>query len=288
MASRNQGLGALLGAGAGFAFGGPVGAAAGGALGGGIGGLFGGREQQKNTPSLNDLITASRSSTPNIIGPGFRTSVRNVRAPGTINGQAQTRQEISILEDPNIRNARESQQGLAAQLSAQLGGLFGDPIAADPERAAEIEQATFQRALNLLQPGIDRNRRRVEQGLSNRALPEGGEARQIALQDLSRDEQAQLENLAFSAVLAGDQAQTSDVNRRLASRNQFLNQIAQLLAPQTGVQSLVPQPTLSGGDILAPSAQQGAVDASRNAQQSQLLGALLGAGGQIGAAGLLR
>ncbi|MGI9499789.1 MAG: hypothetical protein ACR2P3_07110 [Geminicoccaceae bacterium] len=237
--------------------------------------------------SLNDLTTASRASTPNIFGPGFRTSVRNVRAPGTINGVPQTRQEISILEDPNIRIARESQQALAAQLSGQLGGFFGDPIQADQERAAEIEQATFDRALNLLQPGLDRNRRRVEQGLSNRGLPEGSEARGIALQDLSRDEQAQLENLALSAVLAGEQAQTADVNRQLSSRNQFLNQLAQLLAPQTGVQSLVPQPTLSGGDILAPNAQQGALLGQRNQQQGALLGALLGAGGTLGGAGIL-
>lgn len=241
----------------------------------GIADFFLGKKQQ-DQPSLNDLIRVQNRSIPERISlPGFQ-----IRG-----GANDGRPFFDISEDPNIRGARESQQGFAAQLSGQLGGFgFGDPIQADAERAGEVEQATFDRALNLLQPGIDRNRRRVEQGLSNRGLPEGGEARGTALQDLSRDEQAQLENLALSAVLAGENAQTADVNRQLSSRQQFLQQISQLLFPQTGAPTGVQGPQLSGGDILAPSAQSGAALSARNQQQSGLLGAILQAAGQVGGA----
>lgn len=250
----------------------------------GIADFFLGKKPQGQA-SLNDLVTASRASTPNIFLPGFSITQRQVDAPGTIDGVPQTRQEFTIGEDRNIRRARKSQQALAAQLSGQLGEFgFDQPIAADPERAAEIEQATFQRALNLLQPGIDRNRRREEQRLSNRALPEGGEARRVALEDLVRDEQAQLENLALSSVLAGEQALTSDVGRQQASRQQFLSQLAQLLFPQTGAPGGVPGPTLSGGDILAPGAQDAAIQGQRNQGIQSLLAGLIAGGGRVGAA----
>lgn len=241
----------------------------------GIADFFLGPKPQ-NQPSLNDLIRVQNRSIP-----------ERIRTPGfEIRGGANDgRPFFDIIEDPSIKLARKRQQNLAADLSGQLGNFgFDQPISADPERAAEVEQATFQRALNLLQPGIDRNRRREEQRLSNRALPEGGEARQVALEDLVRDEQAQLENLALSSVLAGDQALTSDVGRQQASRQQFLSQLAQLLLPQTGAPTGVQGPTLSGGDILAPGAQDAAVQGQRNQGVQSLLAGLISGGGRVGAA----
>lgn len=251
----------------------------------GIADFFLGQKQQ-NIPSLNDLRRESNRSIPErITTPGF-----------TVRGGANDgRPFFDVIEDRPIRQARESQQGLAAALSKGLQGFgFGAPVEGinvDPERRDEVEQATFQRALNLLQPGIDRTRRQGVQGLSDRGLAAGSDARRLGLEELRDAEQFQLENLAFSAVGAGEQALTSDVNRQVASRQtelqsrqQFLNQIAQLLAPNTGQQPGIQGPTLSGGDILAPSAQSGAADAARNAQQGQLLGALLQATGQVGGA----
>lgn len=241
----------------------------------GIADFFLGQKQQ-NIPSLNDLRRETNRSIPErITTPGF-----------TVRGGANDgRPFFDVIEDAPIRQARESQQGLAGALSSNLAGFgFNAPVRADQERRDEVEEATFQRALNLLQPGIDQRRRQGVQQLSDRGLAAGSDARRLGFEQIRDAEQFQLENLAFSAVGAGEQALTSDVNRQIASRQQLLSQIAQLLAPNTGQQPGIQGPTLSGGDILAPSAQSGAALSARNAQQGQLLGALLQAVGQVGGA----
>lgn len=253
----------------------------------GIADFFLGKKQQ-DVPSLNDLIFAQNRSRPNITGPGFRiTQGGNASQPFT-----------KITEDPSIKLSRKRQQNLSAGLAGQLGGVLGDQdfsrIDADPEAAARVEQALFDRGFNLLEPIREQRRDRTVQALADRGLPAGSEARREELELLGQQENEELNDLVLRAILARDQSLGADVNRQLAARgdertqlNNFIAQIQSLLSPQTGVPIQAPGPSLSGGDILAPSAQSGAFLQSRNQAQSGLLGALIGAGGKLGASALL-
>lgn len=107
--------------------------------------------------------------------------------------------------------------------TAGLPGLFGavgtrplrsdigiDPLtnpgAFAPDVAA-VEEATFQRGLNLLNPEFERQSRDLETALVNRGLPIDSEIAKNVRGDFNRDRSTALENLALSSVLAGRQEQ---------------------------------------------------------------------------------
>jgi len=239
-------------------------------------------EKQQDVPSLNDLLRFQNRSQPDITGPGF-----NIRT-GANDGKPFAR----ITEDPSIKLSRKRQQNLSASLAGQLGGVLGDQdfsrIDADPEAAARVEQALFDRGFNLLEPVREQRRDRTVQALADRGLPAGSEARREELELLGQQENEELNDLVLRAILARDQSLGADVNRQLAARgdertqlNNFIAQIQSLLSPQTGVPIQAPGPRLSGGDILAPSAQQGAFDQQRNQGQQQLLAGLISGGARV-------
>lgn len=251
----------------------------------GIADFFLGKKEQ-DVPSFNDLRNQSQRSIPNIFGPGF-----SITQSQTAGGRPQTR----IREGAQIRQSRIGQQtasaGLARQLQSVLGGQDFSRIAADTEAGDEVERALFERGFGLLEPQREQRRERTLQGLADRGLPAGSAARREQLELLGQQEQEELNDLALRAILARDQTLTSDVNRQLGVRqqetqqlNNFIAQIQQLLAPQTGVPLGGPGPTLSGGDILAPSAQQGAFNAQRTAGGQNLLAGLLSGGARVGGA----
>ena len=99
-----------------------------------------------------------------------------------------------------------------------------------------LEQATFQRGLNLLQPGLDREKQAVHQRLVDRGIPIGSEAYNDALGQYDQSKNLALENLALSSVGAGRQEQSRlfDILSRArgqqsddAARQYAMNQAAQ-------------------------------------------------------------
>ena len=254
----------------------------------GIGDFFFGQKQQ-NVPSLNDLIRTQQQSTPErIIGPGFQIQTR-------FRGGGDLRPEIEISEDADVQRARELRQSTAASQAGRLDDLLGGfqfgPIAADTAAADRVEQALFDRGFNLLEPIREQRRGRVEQRAADQGLVRGGEARSELLRELRQTEESELGDLVLRAILAREDALSSDINRQVTARGQqqaelsnFINQIGALANPGTPAPFFIPQSTLSGGDILAPSAQQGALDAQRQQGFADLLSGLISGGGRIGAA----
>jgi hypothetical protein len=147
----------------------------------------------------------------------------------------------------------------ASPLLGQVEGAVGTPLnfdglqgvsgAGDLEgNAAGLEQATFQRGQNLLQPDMDRQRDQLTTTLANQGIPEGSEAYNEALGRMERGQQAQLENLALSSVGAGraeqsrmagleQQIRQQQIGERLTERGQPINELAALIqgAPAIGL-----------------------------------------------------
>ena len=74
--------------------------------------------------------------------------------------------------------------------------------------AQELEDATYQRGINQLQPGFDQRQKELSNRLVNQGLPEGSEAHTNALEEMRSSQGRQRENLALSSVAAGRQEQS--------------------------------------------------------------------------------
>ncbi|MGI9345512.1 MAG: hypothetical protein ACR2PW_04525 [Gammaproteobacteria bacterium] len=184
----------------------------------------------------------------------------------------------------------------------QLPGLddFG-------EERQRVEQAFFDRTLGLLNPEFERQQRGLEQSLQNRGIPLGSEIRGEEFDVFNTSRNEALSRAAQDAVAAGgaeqnrlfglsQAARQQGIAERQALRAGPLAEIAALLGQQQ-----VQQPTfLPPGQVdvigpaqLASNQQLGlfGLGQQQQLQQAQLqqsgINALIGAGGQLGGAGLL-
>lgn len=164
-------------------------------------------------------------------------------------------------------------------------------------QAAGLEQATYQRGLNLLQPQIDTARRREETRLANQGIAEGSDAWRRAWEDFDRGSQLQLENLALSSVGAGRQEQSrlagleqgirqQQIGELLTERGQPINELSALLqgAPAIGLPQFQQpaQYAVQSPDLLGAYGLNAQLGAQRQANNSALWGAGIGALGSIG------
>ena len=85
---------------------------------------------------------------------------------------------------------------------------------------ADAEQATFDRGLALLQPGLDDQERALRQRLADQGLVETDEAGARMLEQFGDRRGQLLENLALSSVMAGQQEES----RQLAALESLRNQ----------------------------------------------------------------
>ena len=99
---------------------------------------------------------------------------------------------------------------------SQLQSIGGD-FSAD---AATQEQATFDRASNLLAPDFEQQKEDLAQQLANRGIPLTSKAGERELDRLERSQGSQKENLALSSVSAGRQEQERLAQLGLATRGQ--------------------------------------------------------------------
>ena len=81
-----------------------------------------------------------------------------------------------------------------------------------------LEQATFQRGLNRIDPYLQEQREGISQRLQNQGLPVGSEAFEREMDRFDRGRGDALENLALSSVGAGRQEQGRLFNQDLSSR----------------------------------------------------------------------
>jgi hypothetical protein len=123
------------------------------------------------------------------------------------------RQRQMMLSQPGNQDVMARQQSLAM----------------NPENFnQQIEQATFQRAMNQLEPGFAQQMREFEQQMANRGLPVGGEAYNDQFQNIQRAQNSARENAALSAVLAGNEA-------ALRSRGQNFSELGSLVNQDLGI-----------------------------------------------------
>lgn len=229
---------------------------------------------------------------------------------GTLGEPDRTR--ITAL-DPADQANLEQQRGIASglfgvgqnsllpQLQAQLGqgldfsGLPQISGQQDLLNASQpLEQATFQRGLNLLQPGLDQREQALQSRLANQGIPRGSEAFDTATGNFDRSRQQQLENLALSSVGAGRQEQSrlfglqqagrqQGLSELLTQRGQPINELSALLQGSPSINQPNFQSPAQFG--VAPPDVQGAINnqfaiQSQQAgqQQSDILGGLFGLG----------
>ena len=105
------------------------------------------------------------------------------------------------------------------------GGLPGLPGQDDLGGwAQEVEDATFERGINQLQPGFDQRQDELRTRLANQGLPMTGEAYDHATNRLDQSQGNQRENLALSSVLAGRQEQSRLYDIGSRRRGQLFNE----------------------------------------------------------------
>ena len=104
------------------------------------------------------------------------------------------------------------------QFDPNSGAYFQAPNRDFAGQGASLEQATFQRGLNRIDPYLQEQRSAMAQRLQNQGLPVGSEAYNQELNRFDRSRGDQLENLALSSVGAGRQEQGRLFGQDLASQ----------------------------------------------------------------------
>lgn len=108
---------------------------------------------------------------------------------------------------------------------SRLDAKYALPGNADYQGMAdELEQATYQRGVNRLQPDFDVDRQRLEQQLTDRGIPTNSAAGMAELDRLDRMQNEAKENLALSAIGAGRQEQARLFGQTLAGRGQMFGE----------------------------------------------------------------
>lgn len=157
--------------------------------------------------------------------------------------------------------------------------MAGSPAsgAGDSQR---IEQATFDRAMNLLNPGFEQQTRDFQQSMADRGLPSGGRAYDSEFANINRAQNSAKEQAAMSAVLAGNDTSFRERGMNMSERGQQFNELASIL----GQNQVTPTAPL---DVMGPAnmAMNGNLANQQNQQAKKSSG--VNAGSTLGAAYLL-
>lgn len=244
---------------------------------------------------------------------------------------------MTIGLSPEGQQAYEAQQGLTTGLSQfgantlfpQVEQAFQEPLdfggaPALPEfgqgftpeqlmeNAGALEQSTYQRGLNRLQPQFDEAADQINTTLFARGIDPMSEAGRRERERLERSQGEQMENLALSSIGAGRAEQSrllaeqraqdalgqqlgmgqrqQFISEQMARRSQPINELAALLqgAPAIGTPQF-PNPAsyqIAPGDVQGQIAQnyqnQLNLYNQNRSQQANSFGNLLGTAGQLG------
>jgi hypothetical protein len=225
----------------------------------------------------------------------------------------------TVSLNPLDQSTLDAQRGITSQLTDFAGDQVGTvrnslssplsfdglaPMLSDSDLMSggkALEDATFQRYANLLNPEFARQNKSRESDLLTRGLPMGSEAYSGEMDRLQRGQNASLQDAALAAVTAGrneqsrlaglGQAQRNQgITERMTLRSQPMNELAALLqgapainTPQFGGSA---QYQMNPADVMGASALQAqgqnAAYAAQMGQQNAALGGMFG----LGAAGI--
>ncbi len=255
-------------------------------------------------PDPAHLVAAqSRANRISQFTPQGRLVFGNVDARGNfVFDPAASDSAAMVVETQAGRAARARGEQIdrlvAEKALGRLRDIGGAPVPSAFERLGAIERASYRRALDLLNPELAREERRLRQSLAERGLPvapgtAGGEELGIFADAANRARQ----DAAFAALLQADAAADRAFQRQSAARRQQFNELAALLggrqvAPLGAPAFAAPAPPdVLGANQIAHQARLAAYNAQvqgRNAASGRLtglLGTVLGAG--LGPGGFL-
>jgi len=130
-------------------------------------------------------------------------------------------QQLSLA----LTQAAQGQAGFLPTERFTLEGLPFAPGAEDfGEQRSQIEQAQFQRQLNLLNPQFAEQERALQENIAQRGLPISGEAATRELERFGTGRSQALESAALASVLAGGQEQNRLFGLQQAVRGQALGE----------------------------------------------------------------
>ncbi len=174
------------------------------------------------------------------------TPYGNVSYTGSIGDPDRTR--ITSLSDPQQRQLDQKNQlaellgGAALDRAGQVPGApFALPDNSPTLRdTSDLENRQFSRAMEIMQPQMDRDERRFETTMANRGIPIGSEAYNDARQQFDRSRDDMVKGAAFDAMKSGQaeqgrlyglerQAYTDNISDDLLSRTQPMNELAAIL-----------------------------------------------------------
>ena len=158
------------------------------------------------------------------------------------------------------------------------GGFLGGPGQDYSQRGNEVEQATFDRAAALMQPGFDQQMAGANIAMTERGLPVGSEAGNGLFQPILQEQNRAMQNASFEAVLAGRQEQERLAQQDMQRQGQQFGQgMEQSVFGQSELQRLFGQ-GLAGGQFANEAQQQAFAQAmsGARAQDMSLYGMNLG------------
>ncbi|MBI1425781.1 MAG: hypothetical protein GC149_20335 [Gammaproteobacteria bacterium] len=226
--------------------------------------------------------------------------------------------EQNVNLNPTTQQTLDAQQALALALSNKantlssyvptdrftLDGITPAPSSTDFSADRDkISQDVYDRAMNLMRPQYDQQRRSLDQQVADRGLPINGEAAKTMYGNLDRSQNEAMNQLALSAALAGGdeqnrlfnlqtQAHQQGINDTLLQRTQPFNELSAFIQGSPAIQSLqaMSTPTLNvaPADIMGQINQNYAnsLNSYNNqvAQQQSGMNGLFGLAGSLGSA----
>ena len=109
--------------------------------------------------------------------------------------------------DPSQKLSFDQNSGQQYGFDPNSGQYFNAPNRDFAQQGSELEQATFRRGMNNIDPYLQEQRQAMAQRLQNQGLPVGSEAYEGELNRFDRSRGNAIENLALSSVGAGRQEQ---------------------------------------------------------------------------------
>ena len=177
--------------------------------------------QQVDVPSPTQFSGPTQASAP--IGP---SGPAQASAPQQINYNEQGAQQFRGPSELGYQGQRVGQgeqfrfdpnSGTQHSFDPNSGQYFNAPNRNFAQQGSELEQATFRRGMNNIDPYLQEQRQAMAQRLQNQGIPVGSEAYEGELNRFDRSRGNTLENLALSSVGAGRQEQGRLFGQDLAS-----------------------------------------------------------------------
>jgi hypothetical protein len=224
----------------------------------------------------------------------------NTQRNSPVPGQSVSSRSTGVTPTQSVTSFAPEIQPLFNQQVGMAGTNIVDPAVRDRQRSIamnpqgfnqQIQDSTFKRAMNLLEPGFQQQSRDFQQSMADRGLPSGGAAYDNEFANINRAQNSAKENAALSAVLAGNDAALRErgqnfselgqiTSQDFAQRGQQFNELAAIL----GQNQVTPTAPV---DVMGPANMSMNRDMANMQNQQAKKSSGVNAGSTLGAAYML-